>query len=637
MKIQDTVSPLVDLLNQQKLLQLEYQHEKETFYQQTQKSGIPKKIRKGVCWYPVTTGKSYYNSLNQLVIEIIRQPDEENDHQFEHGRPVCFFVSEDGIRLRYLNFSATISYVEEERMMVVLPHSGVLAEIEQKAGLGVQLFFDASSYEIMFTALKEVMAAKESRLIHLRETLLGNMMPSEREIPFTGLSWLNPSQEKAVNNVLKAREVAVIHGPPGTGKTTTLVEAVYETLRRESQVMVCAQSNTAVDWIAEKLLDRGIAVLRIGNPTRVNEKMLSFTYEKKFAAHPSYPSLQNARKAVRGLTGRIRQLKGVQKEQARSRLLKLKHLIIDLELRIGNQLFSESRVIACTLIGSANKLLNGKHFSTLFIDEAAQALEAACWVAISKSDRVILAGDPCQLPPTVKCYEAIKGGLDKTLIQRLKIRKPGCVSMLDVQYRMHEDIMRFPSFWFYLNLLKAAPEVNHRTILEWDTPINWYDTSGMGFHENTASESFGRINYAEAEQMVLQLQHYITSLGKERVLDERISFGIISPYRLQVYYIRQLIKRNHFFHPFRKLLTIHTIDGFQGQERDVIFISMVRSNEKGDIGFLSDLRRMNVAITRARMKLIIWGDASTLIRHPFYKAFYAYVKKNGKVIEPEIE
>lgn len=633
MTTEQTTSPLVDLLQQCKLLQKEFEYEKEMFYQQTQRAGIPKRVRQGVCWYPVTVHKNYYNSLNQLVIEIQRDENDDTDHNFEYGRPVCLFRIDEVGNLRYFNFTATISYVHENTMLVVLPNSNTLLDVQGFRELGVQLYFDSTSYKTMFSALTEVMEAKNNRLAHLREVLLGNVSPLKRNIQPIHLTWLNRSQEKAVNQVLGAKEVAVVHGPPGTGKTTTLVEAIYETLRRENQVLVCAQSNTAVDWIAEKLVDRGVNVLRIGNPTRVNDKMLSFTYERKFESHPAYPTLRAARTNIRNLSSRTKRLKGAKRDESRRKLNELRDQAIKLEIKIDAQLFGEARVIACTLVGSANKLLNGKIFSTLFIDEAAQALEAACWIAISKAERVIFAGDHCQLPPTIKCIEAAKGGLDRTLIQKIIHRKPEAVSMLEIQYRMHEDIMRFPSGWFYRGCLKASPDVRHRSILDFDTPMEWYDTALCEFSEECIHETFGRINKPEAELLVRQLQVYIEKIGIERVINENIDFGLISPYRAQIQYIRQLIKRDRFFQPLKKLITIHTVDGFQGQERDVILISLVRANGDGNIGFLNDLRRMNVAITRARMKLIILGDASTLTRQPFYKALHEYIGENGNIIE----
>lgn len=626
-------TPSADLQRQYDLLQMEYEYEKETYRQQAERVGIHRKIQQGLCWYPVIPGKSYYNSLNQLVIEIERRDDKEIEHNFEYGRPVCFFTTNGTGSPRYLNFSGIISYVQDDRMVVVLPTPSALFDLQNvNSELGVQLYFDETSYKTMFNALSGVMKAKNNQLAHLRDVLLGKTPTSRRNLFPVRFPWLNTTQEEAVNHVLSAKEVSIVHGPPGTGKTTTLVEAIYETLHRENQVMVCAQSNTAVDWISEKLVDRGINVLRIGNPTRVNDKMLSFTYERRFESHPDYSELWGIRKAIREIQSSFRKKSHSEKDTARNRLSRLRFRATELEVQIDADLFSEARVIACTLVGSANRVLTNHNFTTLFIDEAAQALEAACWIAISKADRVILAGDHHQLPPTIKCIEAARGGLDCTLMQKVAAGKPETVSLLKVQYRMHEDIMRFSSRWFYQDELQAAPEVKYRGILAYDTPVVWFDTADCDFEEDQLSESQSRINKKEAELLVEQLQAYIEKISKERVLDESIDFGLISPYKSQVQYIRGLIKRNSFFKPFRKLITVHTVDGFQGQERDVIMISLVRANDQGNIGFLNDLRRMNVAITRARMKLIILGDASTLTKHTFYRELYKYITANGHVI-----
>lgn len=626
-------TPSADLQRQYDLLQMEYEYEKETYRQQSERIGIHRKIQQGLCWYPVIPGKSYYNSLNQFVIEIERKDDKEIEHNFEYGRPVCFFTTNGTGSPRYLNFSGIISYVQEDRMIVVLSTPSALFDLQGvNSELGVQLYFDETSYKTMFTALSGVMKAKNNHLAHLRDVLLGKTPVSRRSLFPVRFPWLNTTQEEAVNHVLAAKEVSIVHGPPGTGKTTTLVEAIYETLHRENQVMVCAQSNTAVDWISEKLVDRGINVLRIGNPTRVNDKMLSFTYERRFESHPDYSELWGIRKAIREIQSSFRKKSHSEKETARNRLSRLRFRATELEVQIDADLFGEARVIACTLVGSANRVLTNHTFTTLFIDEAAQALEAACWIAISKADRVILAGDHHQLPPTIKCIEAARGGLDRTLMQKVATNKPETVSLLKIQYRMHQDIMCFSSHWFYQDELKAAPEVSDRGILTYDTPVVWFDTTDCDFEEDLLSESLSRINKQEAALLVEQLQIYIEKITKERVLDERIDFGLISPYKSQVQYIRGLIKRNAFFKPFRKLITVHTVDGFQGQERDVIMISLVRANDQGNIGFLNDLRRMNVAITRARMKLIILGDASTLTKHTFYRELYKYITARGHVI-----
>ena len=614
-----------DLQQQSAMLQKEYEYEKELYRQQTREAGIPKRIQQGVCWFPVKLGADRYNSLNQLTVEVTRTETEETEHSFEYGCPVCFFRISADRQIRYFNFSAVISYVQDNKMVVVLPGPQVLPELVVTGELGVQLYFDDTSYKTMSAALREVAEAKGNRTARLREVLLGKAPALRRETGPVRFPWLNASQEKAVNQVLCAKEVAVVHGPPGTGKTTTLVEAVYETLHRENQVMVSAQSNTAVDWIAEKLVDRGIPVLRIGNPTRVNDKMLAFTYERRFEAHSDYPELWQIRKTIREMTGRLRKSGREDRERLHNQLTKLRVRATGLEIRIDTELFTEARVIACTLVGAASRVLERKRFSSLFIDEAAQAIEAACWIAISRADRVILAGDHCQLPPTIKCIEAARGGLGRTLLEKVVLHKPETVSLLKIQYRMHEDIMRFPSRWFYHDELEAAPEVKYRGILDFDTPASWIDTSELDLQEKAVAEGTGRLNTGEAELLVRELKNYMERIGIRRILEEHIDFGVISPYRAQVHYLRHLLKKEPFFRPCRRLITVHTVDGFQGQERDVIMISLVRANEKGQIGFLRDLRRMNVAITRARMKLLILGEAVTLTRHPFYRELYEYI------------
>jgi len=633
-------SPVMALQQQRLLLQMEYQAEKEAYRKQSEEMGLKRKVKRGDAWYPVRMGKSYYNSLNQLVVEVFRQGDEDEiEHNFEFGRPVVFFRIDDKDQIHYFNFTATVSYVDGDRMVVSVPDNGQLIDVTSAEVVGIQLFFDETSYKTMFDALDRVIRAK-GRLGYLRDLFYSNQPAETFSFSSMHFPYLNRTQEDAVNKVLRAKDVAIVHGPPGTGKTTTLVEAIYETLRRESQVMVCAQSNMAVDWISEKLVDRGVNVLRIGNPTRVNDKMLSFTYERRFEDHPDYDQLWAIRKAIREL----RSQKKHRGDSYHQKLERLKERATELELRINAQLFGEARVIACTLVGAANRLLEGQKFGTLFIDEAAQALEAACWIPMRRVSRVILAGDHCQLPPTVKSFAALKAGLGKTLMERIVENKPEVVTLLKMQYRMNEEIMRFSSDWFYNNQVESAPEVRYRSILDFDIPMTWIDTSqfrptglpsseeeGPGvaanlFKEEFVGESFGRINKAEAELTLLALENYFNKIGKQRVLDERIDVGIISPYRAQVQYLRRQIKQKEFFKPYRSLISVNTVDGFQGQERDVVMISLVRANDEGQIGFLRDLRRMNVAITRARMKIIILGDASTMTRHPFYKKLYDYIE-----------
>lgn len=650
----EQISPIQALLQQRTLLQLEYYTEKEAFRKLTEQMGMQRKVKRGDAWFPLQVGKSFYNSLNQTAIEVFRTTDQDIEHNFEFGRPVMFFRSEGSEELKYFSFTGTVSYVDGDRMVVTVPDSAPLLELQQSTDpIGVQLSFDETSYKLMFEALDRVMKAKNNRLAYLRDLFYSHQKAGRFSFEPMKFPWLNPTQERAVNEVLWAKDVAIVHGPPGTGKTTTLVEAINETLMRESQVLVCAQSNMAVDWISEKLVDRGINVLRIGNPTRVNDKMLGFTYERRFESHADYPQLWAIRKAIREL--RKNRKKG--SENYHQKMDRLKSRAAEIELRINAELFGEARVIACTLVGSAHHLLEGMKFGTLFIDEAAQALEAACWIPMRRASRVILAGDHCQLPPTVKSIAALRAGLGKTLMERIAENKPEVVTLLKIQYRMNDEIMRFSSDWFYGGKVESAPQIKYRSVLDYDHPITWIDTSNeesqitiegedapedsastsssvsaanqnsdLNFKEQFVGESFGRINKAEAELTLLTLAEYFTKIGKQRVLEERIDVGIISPYRAQVQYLKKLIKKYEFFKPYRRLISVNTVDGFQGQERDVILISLVRSNDEGQIGFLKDLRRMNVAMTRARMKLIILGNKDTMTKHPFYKKLWEYVE-----------
>ena len=681
----EQISPIQALLQQRTLLQLEYYTEKEAFRKLTEQMGMQRKVKRGDAWFPLQVGKSFYNSLNQTAIEVFRTSDQDIEHNFEFGRPVMFFmvkkmgknenqgnaalqlsenasdanhkVQNSNLKvqsIKYFSFTGTVSYVDGDRMVVTVPDSAPLLELQQSTDpIGVQLSFDETNYKLMFEALDRVMKAKNNRLAYLRDLFYSHQKAGRFSFEPMKFPWLNPTQERAVNEVLWAKDVAIVHGPPGTGKTTTLVEAINETLMRESQVLVCAQSNMAVDWISEKLVDRGINVLRIGNPTRVNDKMLGFTYERRFESHADYPQLWAIRKAIREL--RKNRKKG--SENYHQKMDRLKSRAAEIELRINAELFGEARVIACTLVGSAHHLLEGMKFGTLFIDEAAQALEAACWIPMKRASRVILAGDHCQLPPTVKSIAALRAGLGKTLMERIAENKPEVVTLLKIQYRMNDEIMRFSSDWFYGGKVESAPQIKYRSVLDYDHPITWIDTSNeenqitiegedapedsastsssvsaanqnsdLNFKEQFVGESFGRINKAEAELTLLTLAEYFTKISKRRVLEERIDVGIISPYRAQVQYLKKLIKKYEFFKPYRRLISVNTVDGFQGQERDVILISLVRSNDEGQIGFLKDLRRMNVAMTRARMKLIILGNKDTMTKHPFYKKLWEYVE-----------
>ena len=610
---------------------MEYEYEKSEFERLSGEQGVMRRVARGQCWFPVRLGRSYYNSLNRFVVEVARdEVADDVDSAFEYGRQVRFFYEALDGKIIYRNFPAMVSFCDGGHMAVVLPSTSALKEIDGVTRLGVDLAFDETSFAAMREALDDVASAKGSRLAELRDVLCGFVAPGFRELQPMTFPWLNASQQRAVNKTLCCRDVMVVHGPPGTGKTTTLVEAVYETLRREPQVMVCAQSNAAVDWICGKLIDRGVPVLRVGNPARVDDKVLSATYERQFEAHPDYPELWGVRKAIREVAAGRRRMSRADALALSNRLHNLRRRAVELEVKIQVEIFEGARVVASTLVGSDNAVLKGRRFTTLYIDEAGQALEAACWIAIRKADRVIFAGDHCQLPPTVKSVEAERAGLSRSLMESVVDKCRSAVELLTVQYRMNEAIMRFSSDWFYGGRLQAAEEVKCRGILDFDSPVEWLDTSEMDFSEKYVSATGGRVNPDEGEFMLDSLEAYIKRIGEKRVEDENLDFAVISPYKAQVSWLRRNAKKRNVLRRLKGKIAINTIDGFQGQERDVVFISLVRSNDDGKIGFLSDLRRMNVAMTRARMKLVIIGSAATLTRHPFYeKLFLSQKKENG--------
>lgn len=635
------------------LLKKEEDYERATYSRSLRVDNISGRVCEADCKYPITINGSGYNALNQLILTISYETDgEELENDFEPGQPATFFyLSSDGTSIVELPHLCFVDSYKEGVLQLQLPNKASLASLQAKADsslIGVRAAIDDTSYRVMHDSLRAVMRSSDEKFVRLRETLIGNIRPRFRQLPPVSVPWLNASQNDAIRKVVAAMDVAIVHGPPGTGKTTTLVEAIFETLQRETQVLVCAPSNAAVDWISEQLSKRGLNVLRIGNPLKMSDEMLACSYERRYADHPDYPELWNIRRTLRDASA------SKPSHERQNQLRRLRKRQMELEIKINADLFEQASVVSCTLIGSAYHIMEHRHFGTLFIDEAAQALEPACWTAILKADRVILGGDHNQLPPTVKCVEAARNGLANTLMQHISRNKPECVTLLDIQYRMHRDIMEFPSRWFYHGRLHAAPEVADRQVHIMDTPLTWIDTGSMNAttendEQETVSSALdmngngerknrtGSIsNSDEAKLVVHTLRDYVDMIGLERIVNDNVDFGIISPYRAQVRLIRRLLKIQRFYRRIRQQVSVHTVDGFQGQERDVIIISMVRDNDEGQIGFLGDLRRMNVAITRARMKLIIIGNSETLSKHRFYNALFEHFQQHGEVLYSKI-
>ncbi len=619
-----------ELKKLRELLSVEREYERKEYDDTEKNVPLGRLVKRGAAWWPLRLGRTYYNSLNQYVIDVYRVDDLDIDPVFESGKVVRFFESDLSGKRKPVGFVANVVFVDGDRLSVALPSADCANRLAHATGLGVQTCLDETSYRLMFEALDSVVSSKTGRLVELRQILHGEKKCGWATGCKTSFPWLNNTQAEAVNKVVEAKDVAIVHGPPGTGKTTTLVEAICETLRRESQVLVCAQSNMAVDWICELLVNCGVGVLRIGNPNRVTDAMLEHTYERRFAAHPDYNQLWAIRKTLR----QIKKSKS-RDGQIHQKISRLTDRAVELEIKINAELLDGARVVASTLTGSANKVLAGRKFSTLFIDEAAQAMEPACWIAIRKAGRVIFAGDHLQLPPTVKCPDAMRGGLGKSLMETAVKNQPEAVSLLTVQYRMAERIMRFSSDWFYDGKLKCAPELAMRgSLLDFEDAIEWVEVDSSvseDYTEEFVGQNYGRVNKAEARILVAHLKKMIEGIGWARFLEEKIDVGLISPYRSQVQLLRNMIGGDKFFKPLKSLLTVNTVDGFQGQERDVILLSMVRSNENGEIGFLRDLRRMNVAMTRARHKLVIVGNSETLCKHAFYRKLIEYITSEQKV------
>jgi superfamily I DNA and/or RNA helicase len=520
--------------------------------------------------------------------------------------------------------------------MVITLNSDELPDWIEDTNLGVDVMFDEMSYREMEFALKEVIKSDEGRVAELREILLGNAKAQTTEVPAISDSDLNPSQLKALEKIFGAHDVGFIHGPPGTGKTTTLVHAIHQILKSEKQVLVCAPSNAAVDLLADKLTDQGLSVLRIGHPARVTEQSLSKTLDARIADHPGYRELRALRKKMEQVKNTALKYKrnfGYEERQQRKLLMQeSKALKADadmLEFYIINDLLQTMQVICSTLVGSSHPVLRGKKFITAFIDEAGQALEPACWIPILRANRVIFAGDHQQLPPTIKSIEAARMGLAQTLFEKGIHRHPQMSEMLTVQYRMHQSIMKFSSTYFYKDELVAHGSVRSRLLNEQESPVEFIDTAGCGYSESQDPETLSRFNEEEARLLVAQVESLIVRIGESTWEEEKISLGLITPYRAQVDYLNKLAEASPVLEPLQHFININTVDAFQGQERDVIAISFVRSNDKSEVGFLSDIRRTNVAMTRAKKKLIMIGDSATLGSHPFYNELLDYVQNGG--------
>ncbi len=631
------------------LLQRERDEDLEAYLRQIRERPLSERVERGYSWYPLQVTQTGFALGDKAFVIVERTTRRDQPHQLRSGQTVRFFT--ESPHVKDPEKQGVINFVERNRMKIILNARDVPDWITM-GQLGVDQLFDDRSYQEMERALKKVMQAKGDRLAELRDILTGRRKAADAlELTPVSLPALNDSQQAAVTAILANRDVTVIHGPPGTGKTTTLVAAITQLVEKESTVLVTAPSNTAADLLTERLAASGVQVVRVGNVSRVDESVIQHTLDSIISRHPDSKNIKKvkiqaaenrkqARQHKRSFGHEERREREHLKQQARE----LEAWAGQLEERLVEQILSSAQAITCTLVGANHPVLERYKFRTCVMDEAAQALEPAAWIPIIKCSRVVLAGDPFQLPPTVKSQEAAKGGLSKTLIERSLELIPDAVHLLDVQYRMHHTIMEFSNQYFYDGALKAHESVVGRRLMTLDEagevmtvfePVLFVDTAGTGFEEkvnrSTGKDSARYASKYNPEEALLLREHLLKLLEQFHDPGQYPSIGILSPYREQVNYLDEMLREDASLAPLvtSGALVVHTIDGFQGQERDIIYISLVRSNAKSEIGFLSDYRRMNVAMTRARKLLVVVGDSATIGKNPFYERFLEYCEQKG--------
>ncbi|WP_026953434.1 AAA domain-containing protein [Algoriphagus mannitolivorans] len=620
-----------------KLLKMEWQEDLAQYRKKFLHTSISDKKKEGITWHPVQVKKSKIGMGERLLVEIERL-DSSYSSSFSSGKSVSFFSTQEGYQGNEFRVNAVINQVRKDSMVVTLQEDE-LPEWMNSSKLGVDLLFDEASYREMEFALRKVISPENPRLEELRDIALGDKSPKFVEENYQENPALNFSQNQACQKISEAQDFAIVHGPPGTGKTTTLIAAIVQAANQGQRVLVTAPSNAAVDLLVEKLIDRGISTLRIGHPARVEENILNQTLDAKIAFHESYRDLKKLRKETEQYLRLAKQYKRNfgPEERAQRKLMyqevsRIREAAGHLEDYIRTDIFQKTQVFASTLVGASSYHLKGMVFDVVFIDEAAQGLEASTWIPILKAKKVVFAGDHCQLPPTIKSYEASKAGLSVTLFEKIIKNKPSTAQMLQIQYRMREDIMGFSNSWFYDGKLQAAENTQEHFLAEEEPVLEWIDTAGSGYSEQVDTESLSTFNPEEARFACRYLNDTLLRVGIAKFRENNWSVGLIAPYSAQVRMLKNLIFETYEFpnlRAFSEWITIDTVDGFQGQERDLMLISLTRSNEKGEIGFLADERRMNVALTRAKRKLILIGDTSTLAQHPFFDSLLSYFEQKG--------
>jgi superfamily I DNA and/or RNA helicase len=617
------------------LLKIEKDEDLFQYKQKMLSTSLIDRRNEGVCWYPVKLEKTSFDFGERLLVKVSRNKEHTQSHLFQSGKLISLFSNSQNNTEEETSISGVVNQVKDYEMIITI-NADDFPDWIHDGKLGVQLLFDDNSYNEMEKALDYLINTKEERITHLKNIILGNIEAEFSDEYKITIPELNESQNDALNLVLNALDIAIIHGPPGTGKTTTLIQAIKQVLKFEKQVLVCAPSNAAVDLLVEKLTDIGIEVVRIGHPARITEKVLHNTLDFRITRHNNYKDLKMVKKeeiecvkAAKKYKRNYGEAERTERRELFAAAKKLREEAQQLSFYITNNVLTSAQVIASTMIGANNLHIRGFKFDTVFIDEAAQGLEPATWIPILKSKKVVFAGDHCQLPPTIKSINAAKNGLEITLFEKA-IKNNNADTMLKEQYRMNNDIMEFSSRFFYDNKLISNDLVkNHKIYLD-DTAIEFIDTAGLGYNETVDSETKSTYNKEEVTLLFKHFINYLKTVEEQGLISTIQDIGIISPYKAQVTFLREYFENTLELPVFLKnIININTVDSFQGQERDIIYISLVRSNENAEIGFLNDIRRMNVAMTRAKKKLVVLGDSATICQNKFYDKFVDYVNEIG--------
>jgi ATP-dependent RNA/DNA helicase IGHMBP2 len=616
----------------QDLLKIEKDEDLSQYQQLTESVPIQVRSENGLTWYPVAIRNTELTRGDYISVEVERTTHHLVSSQFRFGSAVALFSNHNPAD----KIEGVVTHISGNKCKITFRVDELPAWCRD-GKLGLDQLFDNNSYNEMAAALKqaaELAGSKNPSTGNLIPLFTGNSKPQFETQAYTyEVDGLNRLQQLAVNKILAAQELAIVHGPPGTGKTTTLVQAIKALLKKDDkQILVVAPSNTAVDLLTEKLAALNINVLRIGNPSRVSTTLQAMTLDSKMAAHDGMKEIRSLKKQAaefKNMAHKYKRNFGRAEQEQRKALFseafKIMKEVDLIEKYISDQVISSAKVITATLVGANHYTIKGLRFETVVIDEAGQAIEPACWIPILKAAKVIFAGDHCQLPPTIKSTEAARKGLSVTLMEKAVKKFPEAVILLEEQYRMHNDIMGYSSQVFYRNALVANAAVATSTFFKEDLPFVFIDTSGCGFEEKNEDKRIS--NLEEAHFLLNHLNEYLKRLRHHLTIDQIPTIGVISPYQEQVKSIVPLCSDYDEVMRHMNYITLNTIDSFQGQEKDIIYISLTRSNMERNIGFLADIRRMNVAMTRAKKKLVIIGDGTTLTKHGFYKELIDYAER----------